>query len=79
MTTTTFKECDRCKTIASEAVRVSGQTLCPDCHDANLVFCSICGDGCFGDPDIEFVCSDCLEDSDGNVGTYRVMWDLSLR
>jgi len=76
---TTSRVCDRCYELTLETVRVSGQTLCEECHDVSIVFCSICGDACFGDPDKVFVCSSCLEHTDGIVGTYRLLWELSRR
>jgi hypothetical protein len=61
MTTTTFKECDQCRALASEIVRVPGQILCPDYHDANLVFCQLCGVAGFSDPTQDWTCKDCMD------------------
>lgn len=79
MSTTIFKVCSVSNELATEVVKVSELVICPEFHDRNIVFCSICGDTCFGDPDKVIVCSNCLEYTDGIVGTYRPLWDLSQR
>jgi hypothetical protein len=79
MSTTTFKPNNQFQEQVSETIRFTEQTLCEDCHNQNCMSCSICGDNSQDGPSEICICSDCLEDSDGIVGTYRDIWDISKR
>ncbi len=79
MTTIIFKPCDFCDEMRDDCITVSGKTICSKCHDNNCVSCSICGDNSQDGSNEICICSNCLEHSDGIVGAYRDLWDLTKR
>jgi len=70
---TTFRVCDRCYELTSESVRVSGQTLCEDCHDTSMVFCSLCGIAGVGDPTQDRNCKDCMDQAILGFDDYKLV------
>jgi len=62
----TIKPCDCIQ-------KQSCETLDPECHDINLIFCQLCGVSGSGDPIQDWICKDCMDQAIVGFDDYKLV------